>query len=216
MRPNWYDDDERPQRRRVQFGPGLLSPFIKVMLLVNGGVFVLQYIWPQLTGIAGLSPARFFADFPNLLYQPFTYMFLHGGFFHLFFNMFALWMFGTEIETTWGTRRFAKFYLLAGLAGALLVLMVNYDQPQPVIGASGAIAGVLGAYILLYPKRPVRVLMFITIIRLPAVVVIGAWFILQLMSSLAIFSGTAETGGIAYLAHVGGFVTGFLMTFIFR
>ncbi len=198
MRPNWYDDDERPQRRSFQFGPGLLSPFIKVMLLVNGGVFVLQYIWPELTAIAGLAPARFFSEFPNLLYQPFTYMFLHGGFFHLFFNMFALWMFGTEIENTWGTRRFARFYILAGLAGALLVLMVNYDQPQPVIGASGAIYAVFAAYWIMFPNRHIY-LYFLFPIKVK-------YFVPGFMILGFLFGGS----NVAHMAHLGGALFGLI------
>ncbi|MDH4157218.1 MAG: rhomboid family intramembrane serine protease, partial [candidate division Zixibacteria bacterium] len=89
-------------RRGIGIGPGGISAFIKVMIIVNLVVFVLQNVSVQLTYMFGLTPARFFAEFPNLVYQPFTYMFLHGGFGHILFNMFALWMFGTEIERSWG------------------------------------------------------------------------------------------------------------------
>ncbi|MFW5713537.1 MAG: rhomboid family intramembrane serine protease [Brevefilum sp.] len=161
-------------------------------------------------------PAQFAADPIGNWRTLFSSLFLHAGLLHLASNMIYLLIFGDNIEHRFGFLPFILFYLLSGAFGNLTHLAFSAGSSTPVIGASGAIAGVLGAYILLYPKQPVRVLMFITIIRLPAVVVIGAWFILQLMSSLAMFSGASDTGGIAYLAHVGGFVAGFFMTFLFR
>ena len=188
-----------------------------VLLLANIVVFFFEVTRGQaFIERWAFVPANFAADPLGNWESLFTSLFLHGGLLHLASNMIYLLIFGDNIEHRFGYLPFILFYFLSGAFGNLAHLAFSSGSSTPVIGASGAIAGVLGAYILLYPKRPVRVLMFITIIRLPAVVVIGAWFILQLMSSLAIFSGTAETGGIAYLAHVGGFVTGFLMTFIFR
>ena len=137
----------------MQFGPGGISPFIKVMLAANIIVFILQQFIPEMVPIFGLTPARFYNEFPNLIYQIFTYMFLHGGFFHIFFNLFVLWMFGTEIEYTWGTKSFGRFYIIGGLAGAILTLIVYPDQNIPMIGASGAIWSVLVAYWIMFPQR---------------------------------------------------------------
>ena len=161
-------------------------------------------------------PADFAADPLGNWYTLFTALFLHAGLLHIASNMIYLLIFGDNIEHRFGTLPFVVFYFLSGAFGNLTHMFFSRGSTTPVVGASGAIAGVLGAYILLYPTRPVQVLMFITVLRLPALIVIGAWFILQLMSSLALFSGATDAGGIAYLAHVGGFVSGFLMTFIFK
>ena len=174
-------------------GPrGAISPFIKVLLIANTGMFILQNIFPQLTIALGLVPARFFADFPNLLYQPFTYMFLHGGFFHLLFNMFVLWMFGTEIEYVWGSKPFGRFYLLAGLSGALLTLVVHSSQMIPTVGASAAIYGVLIAYWFMYPNRLLYIY-FLFPIKVK-------WAIPGMML-LGFLAGGAN---IAHMAHLGG------------
>lgn len=173
-------------------GPGLLTPFIKTMLIANTAVFIIQYFYPPLTTLAGLNPARFFSDFPNLLYQPFTYMFLHGSIGHIFFNMFALWMFGTEIEATWGSRRFGKFYLISGLAGGILTLAIYPGQAVPTVGASGAIYGVLIAYWIMFPNRYLY-LWFLFPVKVK-------WAIPGFMLLGFLFSG----GNIAHMAHLGG------------
>lgn len=185
-------------RRGFGFGPGALSPFIKVMILANIVVFIIQKLYPELTFQLGLTPSRFYSEFPNLLYQPFTYMFLHGGIAHIFFNMFILWMFGTEIENGWGSRTFGRFYILAGLAGALLTLIVNSSQPYPVIGASAAIYGVLVAYWVMYPNRHLYIY-FLFPIKVK-------WAIPGLMLLGFLFSG----GNVAHMAHLGGAVFGLL------
>jgi len=186
---------------RIQFGPGRPSPFIKWMLIINGGVFLLQMMpgW-RLELILGLTPALFFDQFPNRLYQIVTYMFLHstGHFFHLLFNMLILWMFGTEIERAWGTRPFARFYLLAGLSGALLTLVIFPSQSVPMIGASGALYGVLVAYWLMFPNRTLYIWMI-----LPVKV---KWAIPGLFLLSFIFSG----GGVAHMAHMGGALYGLI------
>jgi membrane associated rhomboid family serine protease len=186
---------------RIQFGPGRPSPFIKWMLIINGGVFLLQMLpmW-RLELILGLTPAAFYAEFPNRLYQIATYMFLHstGHFFHLLFNMAVLWMFGTEIERAWGTRPFAKFYLLAGLCGAVLTLAIFPDQQIPTIGASGALYGVLVAYWMMFPNRVLYIWMI-----LPVKV---KWAIPGLFLISFLFSG----GGVAHMAHLGGALFGLI------
>jgi len=169
-----------------------ISPFIKAMLIANGAVFLIQIIFPQLTRELGLTPAAFFSEFPNRLYQPFTYMFLHGGFWHIFFNMFVLWMFGTEIEFTWGSHPFGRFYVLSGLAGALLTLVVNSSQNIPVVGASAAIYGVLIAYWLMFPNRMLYIYFLFPVKvkwAIPAIMLLGF---------------LAGGGNIAHMAHLGG------------
>ncbi len=202
-------DEDRPRK----FFPLMTI----VLLLANVFVFFLEVSRGQpFIERWAFIPARFVADPSGNWHTLFTALFLHAGLLHIASNMIYLLIFGDNIEHRFGFLPFLLFYFLSGAFGNLAHFIFNAGSQTPVIGASGAIAGVLGAYMLLYPTRSVRVLMWITIIRLPAIIVIGAWFILQLMSSLAMFSGATEAGGIAYLAHVGGFVAGFLMTFIFR
>jgi membrane associated rhomboid family serine protease len=190
----YYQYDNYTARPGFSIGPGRPSPFIKVMIITNIAVFIIQKLYPELTFLLGMTPSRFFAEFPNLLYQPFTYMFLHGSIGHIFFNMFALWMFGTEIEFSWGSKPFARFYLLAGLAGAFLTLVVNSSQPYPVIGASAAIYGVLVAYWIMFPNRYLYIY-FLFPIKVK-------WAIPGMMLLGFLFSG----GNIAHMAHLGGAV----------
>lgn len=185
--------------RGFSIGPGAVSPFIKLMLITNIAVFLAQMLVNvQLELLFGLTPARFFAEFPNLLFQPFTYMFLHADFWHIFFNMFALWMFGTEIEFTWGRKSFAKFYLLAGLSGAILTLIFQSGLPVPVIGASGAVYGVLIAYWLLFPQRYLYIY-FLFPVKVK-------WAIPGFMI-LGFMAGGAS---IAHFAHLGGAIFGLI------
>ena len=186
-----------------QFGPGALSPFIKWMLITNGCVQVLQLlVGGRLDFMFGLTPSAFFDQFPRLVYQVFTYMFLHlpsFPFLHLLFNMFTLWMFGTEVEFTWGTKSFARFYFLAGIGGALLTLAILPSSEGPVIGASGAIYGVLAAYWLMFPDR--RLYFFPIPVALKVKWAIPGFMLLGLL-----FGG----GSVAHLAHLGGALFGVL------
>lgn len=183
----------------LRIGPGGLSPFIRVIVVVCAAVFLLQIALKSqgLAYVFGLTPARFFSDFPNRLYQLITYMFLHGGFWHIFFNMFGLWMFGTEIERTWGTRRFGRFYFLCGLAGALLTLAVQSSQLVPMIGASAAIYGVLVAYWKMFPEREIY-LYFLVPIKVK-------WFVPGFM----LLGFLTAAPGVAHWAHLGGAVFAF-------
>lgn len=178
--------------RGLGIGPAGLSAFIKWMLIINTAVFVLQLIMPRMTYIFGLTPATFFSEFPNQIYQIFTYMFLHGGFGHIFFNMFALWMFGTEIEFTWGSKAFGRFYFICGLAGAVLTLVFLPSQAVPMIGASGAIYGVLTAYWIMFPNRYLYIY-FLFPVKVK-------WAIPGMMLLGFLFSA----GNVAHLAHLGG------------
>lgn len=179
-----------------RIGPGGVSPFIKWIMIINVVVYLFQNFYPKLTYALGLTPANFFSEFPNLLYQPLTYMFLHGGFGHIFFNMFALWMFGTEIEFTWGSKRFGRFYILAGLFGALLTLIFQSGMGIPVVGASAAIYGVLIAYWLMFPGRYLY-LYFLFPVKVK-------WAIPGLMLLGFVFGGA----NVAHFAHLGGALFG--------
>jgi membrane associated rhomboid family serine protease len=149
----------------------------------------------------------------------FSAMFMHGGWFHLFGNMLFLWIFGDNVEDRFGHAKFLIFYLLAGIAATFAQYSVAPESGVPNVGASGAIAGVLGAYILLFPQARVNVLLGRQIVAMPAFIVLGLWIILQLVSGVGTIGYTDESanaGGIAYMAHIGGFVSGLLMTFLFR
>ncbi len=142
----------------------------------------------------------------------FTSMFLHGGFMHLFGNMLFLYIFGDNLEARMGKAKFIAFYLISGLAASGLQIMTNPESTIPNIGASGAIAGIMGGYLWLYPSAKVDMLLIAGTIRkitMPAFTMLGYWFLIQLVSGTASFG--AEGGGVAYWAHAGGFIAGFLM-----
>jgi membrane associated rhomboid family serine protease len=138
---------------------------------------------------------------------------------HLGGNMLYLWIFGDNVEDRFGHAKFLLFYLLAGLAATFAQYFINPASNIPNLGASGAIAGVLGAYLLMFPQGRVNVLMRGGVVAVPAILVLGLWFALQLFSSFGSLANTGpgeEQGGVAFMAHVGGFVAGFLMAFLFR
>ena len=147
---------------------------------------------------------------PNPRWTPITAMFMHGGWLHLLGNMLFLWIFGDNIEDALGHVRYLAFYLLTGIAASATHMLFNADSLTPAIGASGAVAGVMGAYIVLFPRAIVVAFVVILIpLPVPAFVLIGFWFVMQLFYSVASLGVDANTGsGIAYLAHVGGFVAG--------
>jgi len=148
-----------------------------------------------------------------------TSMFLHGGFFHIIGNMLYLWIFGNNVEDSMGHVRFLVFYLLCGLAAAALQIAFQPDSPVPMVGASGAIGGVMGAYIVLYPRVRVHMLVvlgfYVTTIAVPAAFMLGYWFLLQLLGG-AMDIGARPGGGTAFWAHIGGFAAGMLLIFAFR
>jgi len=147
-----------------------------------------------------------------------TSMFLHGGFMHIVGNMLYLWIFGNNVEDRMGRGRFLIFYLLTGSVASAAQVLANPNSPIPTIGASGAIAGVLGAYIVLFPHARVQTLIFLgyfaRMAQLPALLVLGFWFVLQLFNGLLAF-GMTQMGGVAWFAHVGGFVAGLLLVRLF-
>ena len=161
-------------------------------------------------------PSRFLAnpsaDFLTLL----SSMFMHAGWVHRGGNMLYLWIFGDNVEDRFGHIKFTIFYLLCGLAATFAQLVFSIGSNVPNLGASGAIAGVLGAYILMFPQGKVRVLQGQQVIQVPALIVIGLWIVLQFFSGIGSIANTADRGGVAYMAHIGGFIAGFVLTFLFR
>jgi membrane associated rhomboid family serine protease len=157
------------------------------------------------------------SDQPNVWLTVLFAMFMHGGLLHIAGNMLFLWIFGNNIEDSMGRLKFVVFYLLGGLAATLLQTVVKPDSMVPNLGASGAIAAVLGGYALLYPRARVATLIFIvffiTVLELPALVVLGGWFLLQIFD--ASLSSANAGGGVAYFAHIGGFVFGLLVIKLF-
>ena len=154
------------------------------------------------------------------IFPPFlTSMFLHGGWLHLIGNMWYLWIFGDNVEDMLGSVRYLIFYVVCGLAAGVTHFLLGPHSALPTVGASGAIAGVLAGYAVLFPGARVLTLVplgfFIRIMELPALAVIGIWFVIQVVSSFLTF-GMSETGGVAFSAHVGGFVAGLLLVWIFR
>jgi len=142
-----------------------------------------------------------------------TSMFLHGGWMHLLGNMLYLWIFGDNIEKVMGAGRFLVFYLVCGLAASFAHIAFGGGSTVPAVGASGAISGVLGAYLVLFPRNQVRVLTRGGIMSVPAIVVLGFWILIQMISGLGSLTATSETagGGVAYMAHIGGFVAGLIL-----
>lgn len=141
-----------------------------------------------------------------------TSMFMHGGLAHLFGNMLFLWIFGDNIENALGRRRYLVFYLLCGLIAALshvaATSLLKGNMLIPSLGASGAISGVLGGYLILFPHRRVRVMMLRTITEVPAFMALGLWFLFQVVNGLGVLGADSQAGGVAYAAHIGGFIAG--------
>ena len=191
--------------------------FWQLSLGTNGGeIAVYEY---------GMIPARLFGAAqlqPELAAVPawstvFTSMFMHGGWLHLGFNMLFLWIFGDNVEDSMGHGRYLVFYLVCGIAAALAQALVNPDSTVPMVGASGAISGVLGAYLLLHPHATVRTVVFlgffVTMMHLPALVVLGLWFLMQLFNAALSSSGAP---GVAFWAHIGGFIAGMALVPLFK
>jgi membrane associated rhomboid family serine protease len=159
-------------------------------------------------------PTRLLANPAGDFLTIFTAMFMHGGWLHLLGNMLYLWIFGDNVEDRLGHGKFIIFYFLCGIAATFAQVLVNANSDVPNLGASGAIAGVLGAYLLMFPRGRVRVLMGSYVVPMSAIIVIGFWALLQFISgfgAIATTEQTADTGGVAYMAHVGGFIAGLIL-----
>ena len=209
MFPIGDDNSARKSFPLVTYALIALNVLIFFVELSGGDAFVMQWAF---------VPRRFMgdpiADAPTL----FSSMFMHAGWLHLGGNMLYLWIFGDNVEDRFGHITFLIFYLLCGLAATGAQLSFSLGSGVPNLGASGAIAGVLGAYILMFPQGWVRVLLYSRTTLMPAWIVIGLWFALQLFSGIGSIANTAQSGGggVAYMAHVGGFVAGLVLGFLFR
>jgi len=213
--------------------PRIGSPFVTwALIAVNGIIFIFEISIPkdvlsQMFYVFGLVPARY--SLPNWAYihglsfddylSFLTNMFLHGGWLHILGNMWFLYLFGSRVEDHMGHIRFLIFYLLSGIAANVIFFLVGIHSKVPEFGASGAIAGVMGAYIAMFPKARIVTLIFVLFfpffVDLSAFFYIGFWFILQLFSGTLSFA-SQKTGGVAWWAHIGGFIAGIVLLPFFR
>ena len=207
MFPIGDDNSARRTFPLVTYALIALNVIFFIVELLSGDAFIEKWAF---------VPSRFLANPVGDFLTLFTCIFMHAGWLHLGGNMLYLWIFGDNVEDRFGHIIFIIFYLLCGLAATFAQLAFSLESNVPNLGASGAIAGVLGAYIMMFPKGQVKVLQGQRVIPVPALIVIGLWIVLQLFSSIGSIASTAETGGVAYMAHIGGFVAGFLLTFLFR
>jgi rhomboid family protein len=203
--------------------PSRTFPFVTLLLIgANVAVFLYELsLSPRalerfVLGFGAIPAAILSGDrvLPDGSFVPWmtllTSMFLHGGIMHLVGNMLYLWIFGDNVEERMGPVRFLTFYLLCGIAAALIQILVRPSSTAPLVGASGAIAGILGAYALLFPGARVQTLVFlfifVRIIEIPALLLLGVWFLMQVLSAPA-----SQGAGVAFFAHIGGFLTGMLL-----
>lgn len=186
-------------------GTGGTGGAVKALVILNVGVFVLQVFdgfagGGMLVNSFGLRPADVTGRF--FLWQLVTYLFLHGGFLHILFNMFLLWMFGSELERTWGTKEFYRFFFVCGIGAGILTVIVSPRSPIPTIGASGAIYGIMLAYGLTFPRR---------VILVWGILPVRALHLALIMIGIAFLSSIGSTGGgIAHVAHLGGAAFGYI------
>jgi membrane associated rhomboid family serine protease len=209
----------------VKGGPAPIVTW--ALIALNVGAFFLEVSRPEAalqTFIQawGVVPREYAAvrDLPPQIAAPFwttllTSMFLHGGWMHLGGNMLYLWIFGDNVERAMGAVKFLIFYLACGLAASTAHIMFNLQSPVPAVGASGAISGVLGGYLVLFPQNRVRILTRGGIVHVPAIVVLGFWIVLQFINGIGSVAATDETAGVAYMAHIGGFVAGLVLIKLF-
>lgn len=207
MMPIGDDDSARRSAPLVTYGLIALNLAFFFMELSSGDAFITKWAF---------VPSRFLANPGAEFLTLFTSMFMHAGWLHLGGNMLYLWIFGDNVEDRFGRIKFLIFYLLCGLAATFAQLAFSTGSNVPNLGASGAIAGVLGSYVLMFPQQQVKVLVGRTVSPVSALIVIGGWFVLQFFSGVASIAATADTGGVAYMAHIGGFIAGFVLTFLFR
>jgi len=197
--------------------PRVLFPFVTYGII---GLNILVF-WAQffVYGNERLISTFAFVPYEFKLFTIFTSMFMHGGLMHIIGNMWFLYIFGDNVESILGHIRFLLFYLFCGIGAAVAQFLIQPDSTTPMVGASGAIAGVLGAYMIKFPKARVHVLavifIFITTIVVPAQLVLGLWFLMQLSGGLGSL-GFDTTGGIAWFAHIGGFIVGISTLRIFQ
>ena len=209
--------------------PGSAAPLVTLALIaMNVAAFFLELGQPSERALQsfieawGVVPREYAAgrDLAPYIPLPFwstlvTSMFLHGGWAHLGGNMLYLWIFGDNLEKAMGHVRFSAFYLVCGLAAGLAHVVFNSTSGVPTVGASGAISGILGGYLMLFPQNRVRVLTRSGVASVPAAYMLGFWILIQLVSGLGSIADTPQGGGVAYLAHIGGFVAGLVLVKLF-
>lgn len=206
MLPISDDDRSRKSVPWVTYALVALNVVAFILELNGGDAFIHKWAF---------IPSRFLANPQGNFVTIFTSMFLHGGWLHLGGNMLFLWIFGDNVEDAFGYGKYLIFYLLCGVAAVFAQLAFSVGSSVPMLGASGAIAGVLGSYLLLFPQQQVQVMVGRSVTQVSALLVIGGWIILQLLSGVAAITTSAQTGGVAYFAHIGGFLAGLLLTYIF-
>lgn len=202
--------DDNSSRKVIPFVTyGLLMINVAVFYLMMQGGYEFIYRW-------AFVPVRFLSnpleDWPTI----FTSMFMHASWAHIFGNMLYLGIFGDNVEDKFGHLRYLLFYMICGIIATLAQLLFITGSEIPLLGASGAIAGILGAYFLMFPRKQVYVLFLFRIVPMPAYIVLGLWIVLQMFSSIGTITTMEDAGGVAYIAHVAGFIAGFFLTRIFR
>ena len=215
--------------------PSNSAPVVTVALIVLNALFFVYQISLEAGGADGARAGQAFIDefglvpcrltgacrvgpeLPSPILTIFTSMFMHGGLFHIGGNMLYLWIFGNNVEDTLGHGRYLLFYLLSGVAAALAQTAVGPSSMVPMVGASGAVSGVLGAYLLLFPHAHVTTLIilgfFFRLVHIPAMVVLGFWIVLQVLNGLGSFG---SSGGVAFFAHIGGFLVGMGLLYVLK
>jgi membrane associated rhomboid family serine protease len=183
----------------------LLNVLFFFLEMAGGEAFVKEWAF---------IPSRFLANPIANIPTLFTSMFMHAGIAHIAGNMLYLWIFGDNVEDVFGKFQFAAFYLICGIAATFAQLMASGSSDVPNVGASGAIAGVLGAYIFMWPQGKVNVLFGRSMTQMSALIVIGFWFLMQFVSGMGSLYSTNDEGGVAYFAHIGGFIAGLAIAFI--
>jgi membrane associated rhomboid family serine protease len=206
---------------RFQYVTGALIAMNVIVFLMTGAFTSEEGLWTYASGYGIVPVELVHVVDPSGGYHPvpepltlITYQFLHGGWMHLITNMLFLWVFADNIEDAFGHVGFLIFYLLCGVAAGLAHTLIQSQSPAPLIGASGAVSGVLASYLLLSPKARVWILLFLRIpIRIPALWALGGWFALQIVS---VFITTEENAEVAWFAHIGGFLAGLILTLVLR
>jgi membrane associated rhomboid family serine protease len=206
MMPLGDDDRDRRIMPVVTYALIAINVLVFFLELSSGEAFIERWAF---------VPSRFLADPVGDFATLFTAMFLHAGWTHLLGNMLYLWIFGDNVEDRLGHGLFFVFYILCGLAATFAQLAISLGSSVANVGASGAIAGVLGAYLIMFPGRRVSVLMGRAVVPMSALVVIGFWILIQIFSQISVFTaGSQGEGGVAYMAHIGGFVAGVVLTYL--
>ena len=207
MLPIGDDDSARRIFPVVTYVLILVNVLFFLAELALGDTFILQW---------SFIPQRFLDNPSGDLQTIFTSMFMHAGWLHIAGNMLYLWIFGDNVEDNFGHVKFLVFYLICGVAATFSQMAFSMHSDIPNLGASGAIAGVLGAYILMFPRAQVKVLMGRSVVPLPALVVLGFWIVLQFFSGVGSILNPVDEGGVAYMAHIGGFVAGIILALFLR